>query len=441
MVGDVGGGRVGRRRRRRSRADRSGVGGGHVVGARSTAAPSCHLGRSAPAGTSRSADCVATPGSVPHAGEQGHQRPRPPGATVATVTLAGSVRTGCAPAGATPESTPNPYGSRPSSARTSPSARVAETGPPARVSEHRTVASGGSHRPCSSAISPRWPVTIERAIDRTLARLGVLDGGLGHVHAALVVGDHQLDEQLVGRRPLDAASCVAAGPRWPCPASASCVVGMPIQRHRLVGLGGLRLAHVAQHLDHPADLDVLPDEDAAGDRAQAGRRVVEAEVDEAICTACSWWARMSWRKPTSAALPRSSAPVSRTSQPSIPPMRATATTSPMTLTGCCHHDSTTTSSSSSSSSASSSGASPSVGLPPSVERSAARRRQRPERDGVVVEGRRPRRARSTSFVMRSSLPGPPPSGPASPDRCHGRTTIRGRAGTTHEMGAAGWSSG
>ena len=43
-----------------------------------------------------------------------------------------------------------------------------------------------------------------------------------------------------------------------------------------------------------------------------------------ICTACSWWARMSWRKPTSTALPRWSALVSRISQPTMPPISATA---------------------------------------------------------------------------------------------------------------------
>ena len=55
---------------------------------------------------------------------------------------------------------------------------------------------------------------------------------------------------------------------------------------------------------------------------------------------------MSWRNPTSTSPPALSLRLSATSHPIIPAISATATSSPMMLTGCCHHDSTTTSSSS-----------------------------------------------------------------------------------------------
>jgi hypothetical protein len=61
-----------------------------------------------------------------------------------------------------------------------------------------------------------------------------------------------------------------------------------------------------------------------------------------ISTACSWWTRMSWRKPVSTSLcgsPRSAATI----QPSMAARIAAVTTITTTLNGCCHQGSTSSS--------------------------------------------------------------------------------------------------
>jgi hypothetical protein len=51
--------------------------------------------------------------------------------------------------------------------------------------------------------------------------------------------------------------------------------------HPEVGLVHLRLTEAAQHLDHPADLDVLSDEDLPSDDGEIAVGVVVGEVDQA----------------------------------------------------------------------------------------------------------------------------------------------------------------
>ena len=116
--------------------------------------------------TRRSADSVATPGAVAQAASRDIT---PPAATSqrATVTLAQ-----CTDAAA--------RGSAAAGVHTEP-LRVDE-----QIAARRSPRAG---RRRSTA-----------AIDRTLASPASSAAALGHVDAAFVVRDHQLDEQLVGRR-------------------------------------------------------------------------------------------------------------------------------------------------------------------------------------------------------------------------------------------------
>ena len=60
--------------------------------------------------------------------------------------------------------------------------------------------------------------------------------------------------------------------------------------------------YVTEQLDHAADVDALSEDDLAGDDAQLGIGVVQRQVVAAPrLTACSWWVRMSCRKPMSTA--------------------------------------------------------------------------------------------------------------------------------------------
>ena len=104
---------------------------------------------------------------------------------------------------------------------------------------------------------------------RTSARLAVLGGVLGHVDAALVVGDHQVGEQLVGGRPRGGQQLVEL--------VLGGHAGHAVQRdglvhpgHRLAGLVGRPLPGVEEQADHVAVLELLVVDDRLGDRAQHG---------------------------------------------------------------------------------------------------------------------------------------------------------------------------
>ena len=237
---------VGRRRRRRRRWSAGVVvGAWSGVGRPASSAASGAVGRRRPR---RSADC-GDDARVGRARRQRGATPRPPPAS-------------------------HSGGRHPGPSVRAARRRAGRAVRPLLTPESVTRAAAAARRS-----RPRWLSAIDAAIDRTFAAASsarrTRPCGSPPWWWALISSTNSS----VGSAPLDApssSSCSSVA----MPGICSLRRRHPHPGHRLVGLGGLGRVHVAQHLDHPADVDALADEDAAGDGAQPGVGVRQREVHE-----------------------------------------------------------------------------------------------------------------------------------------------------------------
>ena len=140
------------------------------------------------------------------------------------------------------------------------------------ASSSPAIRTGQSASCSSSTISSRWLDAITSASRRTSDDSASVAAVSAMCRLPSMVLGHQLDEQSIGCCPLrrgELAELILGGH----PGHLGCGHrGHPHPAHRLVGVVARRRVEVAQLLDHAADLDRLPEHDAAGDRPQAGGR-------------------------------------------------------------------------------------------------------------------------------------------------------------------------